>query len=49
MPQEGLHSIKVKKSNSMVLKLDQIKACEGVKSDFLRLVLLQIGLGLEAT
>lgn len=47
--QEGFHSIKVKKIKSLVLKLDLIKAYDRVSWDFLRLVLLQIGLGLEAT
>ena len=45
---EGLHNIKVKKMKYLVLKLELIKAhCRVSYLDFLRLVLLQIGLSLE--
>lgn len=47
--QEGLHSIKTKKLKSLVLKLDLVEAYDRVSCDFLRLVLLEIGLSLEAT
>jgi hypothetical protein len=47
--QEALHNIKTKKSKALVLKLDMMKAYDRVDWSFLRLVLLQIGLGLEAT
>jgi hypothetical protein len=47
--QETLHSIKIKKSKALVLKLDMMKAYDRVDWSFLRLVLLQIGLSLEAT
>jgi hypothetical protein len=47
--QEVLHSIKVKNKKALVLKLDLVKAYDRVDWDFLRLVLLQIGLSLEAT
>jgi hypothetical protein len=46
--QEVLHSIKVKNKKALVLKLDLVKAYDRVDWDFLRLVLLQIGLSLEA-
>jgi hypothetical protein len=44
-----LHSIKIKKSKALVLKLDMMKAYDRVDWSFLRLVLLQVGLSLEAT
>jgi hypothetical protein len=47
--QEVLHSIKVKNFKALVLKLDLIKAYDRVDWGFLRLVLLQVGLSLEAT
>jgi hypothetical protein len=47
--QEALHSIKVKKSKALVLKLDMMKSYDRVDWGFLRLVLLHIGLSLEAT
>jgi hypothetical protein len=46
---EALHSIKVKNKKSLVLKLDMMKAYDRVDWGFLRLVLLQVGLSLEAT
>lgn len=45
--QESVHSIKVKKLKSLVLKLDLIKAYDRVNWVFLTLVLLQVGLSLE--
>jgi hypothetical protein len=47
--QEALHNIKVKNIKALVLKLDLIKAYDRVDWGFLRLVLLQVGLSLEAT
>jgi hypothetical protein len=47
--QEALHSIKVKNIKALVLKLDMMKAYDRVDWGFLRLVLLQVGLSLEAT
>jgi hypothetical protein len=47
--QEALHSIKVKNIKALVLKLDMIKAYDRVDWGFLRLVLLQVGMSLEAT
>jgi hypothetical protein len=47
--QEALHSIKVKNNKALVLKLDMMKAYDRVDWGFLRLVLLHIGLSLEAT
>lgn len=46
---EGIHSIKVKKFSSLVLKIDLNKAYDRVDWTFLRLVLLQIGLNLRIT
>jgi hypothetical protein len=47
--QEVVHNIKVKNIKALVLKLDLIKAYDRVDWGFLRLVLLQVGLSLEAT
>jgi hypothetical protein len=47
--QEALHSIKIKNNKALVLKLDMMKAYDRVDWGFLRLVLLQIGMSLEAT
>jgi hypothetical protein len=47
--QEALHNIKVKNIKALVLKLDLIKAYDRVDWGFLRLVLLQVGMSLEAT
>jgi hypothetical protein len=47
--QETLHSIKGKNIKALVLKIDLIKAYDKVDWGFLRLVLLQVGLSLEAT
>jgi hypothetical protein len=47
--QEVIHSIKVKNKKASVLKLDLVKAYDRVDWGFLRLVLLQVGLSLEAT
>ena len=43
-----MHSIKLKKNKSIILKLDMVKAYDRVSWDILRLVLLQVGLSLEA-
>ena len=42
--QECIHSVKTKNISSIVMKLDLAKAYDKVNWDFLRLVLLQIGL-----
>lgn len=42
-------SIKSKKINSFILKLDLVKDCDQVNWDFLSLLLLQVGLSLQAT
>lgn len=47
--QEVLHNIKVKNIKALVLKLGLIKDYDRVEWGFLRLVLLQVGLNLEAT
>lgn len=45
--QEGIHSIKTKKLPAILLKLDLIKAYDKIDWNFLRLLLLQIGLDQE--
>jgi hypothetical protein len=47
--QECLHSIKVKKLQAIILKLDLKKAYDCINWDFLRLTLLQCGFGLPTT
>ena len=47
MAQEALHNIKTKKTKYLVLKLDMMKAYDRVDCNFLRLVLLRVGLSLE--
>ena len=47
--QEYLHSIKVKNNKFVVLNLDMMKAYDRMDWGFLRLVLLQVGMSLEAT
>lgn len=47
--QEGLHSIEVKQTNTLVLKIYLIKSYDRVNWDFLILVLLHIGISLEDT
>lgn len=42
--QEVLHTVKPKKLNSLILKIDLVKTYDLVNWDFLKLVLLQIGL-----
>jgi hypothetical protein len=49
MTQECLHSIKTKKLQAIILKLDLKKAYDCINWDFLRLVLLQCGFGLATT
>jgi hypothetical protein len=46
---ESLHSIKRKKLKSLVLKLDLRKAYDCIDWDFLRMILLQVGFGLQMT
>jgi hypothetical protein len=46
---ECLHSIKKKKSKSLVLKLDLKKAYDCINWDLLRMILIQIGMGLNMT
>jgi hypothetical protein len=46
---EALHSIKVKNIKALVLKLDLVKASDRVDWGFLKIVLLQVGISLEAT
>jgi len=46
---EYIHSIKKKKTKSLVLKLDLQKAYDCINWDLLRMVLLQIGMGLNLT
>ena len=42
--QEVLHTIKTKKLDALILKIDIIKAFNRVNWVFLRLILLQVGL-----
>jgi len=44
LAQESLHSIKVKKLQALVLKLDLSKAYDRVNWDTLRMILCQIGI-----
>jgi hypothetical protein len=46
---ECIHSIKKKKSKSLVLKLDLQKAYDSINWDMLRMILLQIGMGQNMT
>lgn len=46
--QEGIHNIKTRKLKSMVMNLDLIKVYNKINWLFLSLVLLQIGLCMEA-
>lgn len=45
--QEGLHSIKTKNLEATILKLDLVKAYDRIDWDYLRLILVQIGLSAE--
>jgi hypothetical protein len=45
--QECLHSIKIKKSKALILKLDLKKAFDCIDWDFLRLILVQTGFSLK--
>lgn len=47
LTQEGLHSSKVKKQKSIFLKLDLKKAYNKVNQNFLKMILIQIGLKWE--
>jgi hypothetical protein len=47
--QECLHTVKTKKFNSLILKLDLRKAYDKVSWQFLRMMLIQIGLKWEVT
>jgi hypothetical protein len=47
--QESIHNIKSKKMKALIMNIDLMKAYDRVNWDFLRLVLLQVGLSLEAT
>ena len=49
MAHECLHNVKVEKKKALVLKLYLMKAYDKVNWDYMRLVLLQIGLSVEAT
>jgi len=46
--QGSLHTIKVKKLNALILKMDLVKAYDKVSWSFLRLVLFQVGLSYDA-
>jgi hypothetical protein len=46
---ECLHSIKEKKLQALILKIDLKKAYDNISWDFLRLVLIQCGFGLPTT
>jgi hypothetical protein len=46
---ECLHSIKKKKTKALVLKIDLKKSYDCISWDFLRIILIQIGMGLELT
>jgi hypothetical protein len=46
---ECLHNIKKRKTKSLVLKLDLQKAYDCINWDLLRMILLQIGMGLKVT
>jgi hypothetical protein len=47
--QECIHSIKEKKQQALILKIDLRKAYDCISWDFLRMVLLQCGFGLPTT
>jgi hypothetical protein len=47
--QECIHSIKVKKLQALILKIDLKKAYDCISWDYIRLVLLQCGFGLPTT
>jgi hypothetical protein len=47
--QECIHSIREKKLQAMILKIDLKKAYDCISWDYLRLVLLQCGFGLQTT
>jgi hypothetical protein len=49
MAQECLHSIKVKKSKAMILKLDLKKSYDCINWDFLHLILIQSGFNIPFT
>ena len=44
--QETLHSVKIKNSCALTLKLDLVKAFDEVKWSYIRLILIQIGVPL---
>ena len=46
--QETLHSVKTKNSCALILKLDLVKAFDRVNRSFIRLILIQIGVPLQA-
>jgi hypothetical protein len=49
MTQECLHSIKLKKSKAIILKLDLMKAFDCIYWDFLRMTLIQSGFSQQTT
>lgn len=49
LAQEDFHLIKFNKNKYLILKLYLVKSYDKVNWDLLRLVLLQVGLSLEAT